>query len=435
MRLVLFLFLFLASSAVQAQALDTATTLGALREAGAACRADAGALWGRSLCGPIALADRQTRLVIANDSAFRRGFLPYGDAFVTSAPPGTGFANTSFRWADREWAMIMLPLPTDRFDRIALVMHEVFHREQAALLLAGQDPPNNQLDQRDGRRWLRLELHALAAALDALPGDDRGARANAADALVFRAMRRVLYPLADSLEPMLEMQEGLAEYSGVTLAMRATGESPGRGARRIRAFQSSPTYVRSFAYATGPALGILLDRFADGWRIQVRTTKDPARLLARAIAFTPPADLARAAERAAARHDVARIDREEAARDSVRRPMLAAYRARLVDGPALTFEQSSLNRNFDPSSLIGFDMLNTLYPTGTFSAEWGTLEVAAGVLVSNDYRQLTVAAPPTPPGADNRVIKGDGWSLTLSPGWAVVRDGAKAGSYRVHHVP
>ena len=35
-----------------AQPLDTARALGALRDAAAACRADGGALWGRSLCGP-----------------------------------------------------------------------------------------------------------------------------------------------------------------------------------------------------------------------------------------------------------------------------------------------------------------------------------------------------------------------------------------------
>ena len=120
------------------------------------------------------------------------------------------------------------------------------------------DPPNNQLDQRDGRRWFRLELRALAAALES---EGPASRAHVENALTFRAQRRALYPLADSLEPALEMQEGLAEYTGDRLAMTLTGEGPSRVARRVREFQSNPAYVRSFAYATGPALGLLLDRY------------------------------------------------------------------------------------------------------------------------------------------------------------------------------
>jgi hypothetical protein len=389
--------------ALQSQSVDTATALDALRDAATACHQDAGALWSRSLCGPIALVDRRTRRVIAND---------------TNPPAGTGYANTSITWAGRSWAMVMLPLPSDRFDRVALVMHEVFHREQAALGLAGNDPPNNQLDQRDGRRWFRLELRALAAALES---DDKAARSHIEDALTFRARRRALYPLADSLEPALEMQEGLPEYTGDRLAMTLIGEGPSRVARRVREFQSNPTYVRSFAYATGPALGLLLDRFALGWREELHKTPDPARILAQHLHFRAPRD----AERRAKAYDVAAIDREEAARDSARRGAMTAYRARLVDGPVLTLTQSNLNRNFDPLTLIGFDIKNTIYPTGVFSAGWGSLEVTSGgALVANDFRRLVVSAPSQLP-----ILRGEGWVLTLNPGWSVVAAPRRSGSY------
>jgi hypothetical protein len=42
-----------------AQRMDTTIAMSALREAEVACHRDAGTLWGRSLCGPIALADRR----------------------------------------------------------------------------------------------------------------------------------------------------------------------------------------------------------------------------------------------------------------------------------------------------------------------------------------------------------------------------------------
>jgi hypothetical protein len=419
-----------------AQRVDTARAMSAFREADVACRRDAGALWGRSLCGPIALAERQTRLVLTNDSAMKQPFLPLGRSFVTTAPQGTGFANTSFDWAGRRWAMIMLPLPADSFDRVTLVMHEVFHREQDSLGLAGTDPPNNQLDELNGRVWLRFELQALAAALEALAAGDGSVRAHTEDAMLFRARRRQLYPLADSLEPALEIQEGLAEYTGERLAMTYTGETPRRVARKVRDYQANPTYVRSFAYATGPALGVLLDHFDAGWRRRVRDVHDPARMLATSIGLRVPRDLAREAEQRARRYDYATVMREETARDSARRGQMADYRARLVDGPTVTFTQPWLGRNFNPQTLVGFDIRNTVYPTGTFNSVWGKLEVTnGGALLSNDQATLRVVAPVATPTADARTLRGDGWTLELAPGWTVKPAPGRSGSYLVVKSP
>ena len=419
-----------------AQRVDTTLAMSAFREADAACHRDAGALWGRSLCGPIALAERQTRLVLANDSAVKQPFLPLGNAYVTTAPQGTGFANTAFDWAGRRWAMIMLPLPTDTFDRVTLVMHEVFHREQDSLGLAGMDPPNNQLDELNGRVWLRFELQALAAALDALAADDASVRAHTEDALLFRARRRQLYPLADSLEPALEIQEGLAEYTGERLAMTYTGETPRRVARKVRDYQANPTYVRSFAYATGPALGVLLDHFDAGWRQRVRDVRDPARMLATSIGLRVPRDLAREVERRAHRYDYAAVMREETARDSARRGLMADYRARLVQGPTLTFTQPWLGRNFNPQTLVGFDIRHTIYPTGTFNSVWGKLEVTnGGALLSNDQATLRVSAPGTAPATGARTLRGVGWTLELAPGWTVTPAPDRTGSYVVVKTP
>ncbi|HEX9129980.1 MAG TPA: hypothetical protein VF850_12545, partial [Gemmatimonadaceae bacterium] len=130
------------------QQIDTSRALSTLRDAQAACEMDRGSLWRRSLCGPIALVDRQTRLVIANDTVAGKHFLRLGDAYVTTLPENQYVANTSFPWGGRTWTMVALPLPKDRYARVTLVMHEVFHREQEALGLRQPDALNNQLDVR-----------------------------------------------------------------------------------------------------------------------------------------------------------------------------------------------------------------------------------------------------------------------------------------------
>jgi hypothetical protein len=425
--------LFASSPLLGAQAVDSATALNGLRDAMTACTQDAGTLWGRSLCGPIALVDRQTRLTVASDSVTGRHFIPYAGAYLSTLPADRFLANTAFPWGGTTWTMVMLPLPRDRYSRIALVMHEVFHREQAPLGLGQIDALNNHLDMREGRTWLRLEYRALAAALDVLPDTVR-ARPHLEDALVFRAERRALYPGADSLEATLEIQEGLPEYTGQYFAMKLTGEGPARVGRYVRDYEKTPTFVRAFAYGTGPALGTLLDAFAPGWRVQVREQRDHRDLggmLAAAIRFRAPSDPASSARARAGAYDWAQVDREEAARDSARTPAMRDYTRRLVTGPTLTFRQvkDSLSWGYDPTALIGFDMTSTVYPFGNFSAPWGTLTVErGGVLLRNDFSTIRVPAPVPVPADDARSAAGDGWTLTLNAGWHLRPDPSKPGS-------
>src|SRR5690349_2771474 len=87
-------------AALPAQAIDTSAALGALRDARAACEADAGRLWGKSLCGPIALVDRGTRLVVANDTVRGRRHVAFTDAYLTTLPADRFLANFSFPWGD-----------------------------------------------------------------------------------------------------------------------------------------------------------------------------------------------------------------------------------------------------------------------------------------------------------------------------------------------
>jgi hypothetical protein len=420
----------------RAQQIDTATALSALRDAASICEADRGQLWKRSLCGPIALVDRQTRLVIANDTVPGKHYLRLGDAFITTLPANQYVANTSFPWGGRAWTMVALPLPKDRYARADLLMHESFHREQESLGLRQVDALNNQLDMRPGRTWLRLEYRALFRALDALPNLSL-ARHHAESALIFRAQRRSIYPGSDSLEATLEIQEGLPEYTGQRLAMRLTGHGPSRVAKYVRDYETNtPTFVRAFAYGTGPALGVLLDQFSPNWRDAVRTRRDLGALLAQSIDFKtpPPRNLATVARARAQEYGWDEVDRAEAARESARAPAMREYRARLQDGPTITLTQSSdsLSWSFDPTELIGLDLSSAIYPSGIFSAGWGKLTVErGGVLVSNDLSRIRVGVPATPIAAGDRTIAGDGWTLALNPGWLVANDPKRAGSFIV----
>jgi hypothetical protein len=121
---------------------------------------------------------------------------------------------------------------------------------------------------------------------------------------------------------------------------------------------------------------------------------------------------------------------EEGARDAERRRRLAALRARFVEGPTLVLTQRNLGTSFDPTTLVPLGDAGTVYPTGTFTAEWGKLTVEeGGALVAPDFGRVTVRAPSA--ALAGTPLRGDGWTLELASGWAVVPVAARAGSYEV----
>jgi len=324
---------------------------------------------------------------------------------------------------------VRLPLPTDRFERIRLLVHESFHRIQPDLGLNARDAINAQLDERDGRFLLRLELRALSKAVGS---SGAAARRATRDALLFRAQRNRLYPGSDTLEAALETQEGLPEYTGTRLALAATRLRASRASQAAAEFEGRPTYVRALGYGTGPLLGLLLDRYAPRWRARIRDAGF-ARQLANATGFVPPADLAGEVAAAAARYGGGDLAAAEDQRAATRARSVAAYRARLVAGPVIVLRADQMFRSFDPNALVPLGENGTVYPTGTFRADWGALTVdSAGALVAPDNREVRVPAPPAVDTAA-AVVAGNGWRLELRPGWRL-RPGPRQGDFAATQV-
>ena len=397
----------------QAPAPDS-TAHAALDEYTRSCHGVADRLWPRPVCGPLALIDPRTRRAFANTKTPDTGFVAESGVFTGQWPSSLGLANTAVDWHGERWAMVRLSLPDDAFNRIALLVHESFHRIQPSIGLESRDATSPHLEERDGRLWLRLELAALSQALTTTGADSKR---HARDGMLFRRFRYTLYPGADTIERALEIAEGIAEYTGVRVALDATGLGPLSAVRSIDAHQNDPSYARSFAYATGPALGLLLDRLDPAWRTKVVTTRDVAGLLIAASGAAGALPDRAALIELARPYGYALLSRFEDDRATQRAARAATYRARLVEGPVLEFQQSGLARSFNPQTLFPLDSLGTVYPTGAFSAEWGTLSVdSVGVLVSPDYRRARVAVPAVSP-ADVKRLSGPGWTLELKDGW------------------
>ena len=398
---------------------DTDGAVAVFHEAKVICDRDGGALWGRSLCGPMLLVDPNDRAIAANQADGGGVLKASGSIFTGIFPESENVANTPTEWSGVRWTQILWPLPASEVKRHVLIAHELFHRIQPYLNLSRPEAGNQHLDTLEGRYLLQLEWRALGKALGA--PTTAGRRAAIADALLFRRERYRLFPQAATEEGALEINEGIPEYTGVRLGIATALERRGYAVYDLSAFVQAPTFVRSFAYATGPAYGLLLDQADPAWRGKLGSGQRLDQLLSSALRLPAPAFVQVKARQAA--YDDGRLRTREVKRDQERQSRLAALKARLVDGPVLMLPLHHSNYQFNPQTLQPLGEFGTVYPSLRLTADWGVLEVDyGGALLDKDMATATVSAA----GIDPSSLKGDGWRLILNKGW-ILAPGSRKG--------
>ncbi|MCA1732413.1 MAG: hypothetical protein LC732_02280, partial [Acidobacteria bacterium] len=119
----------------------------------------------------------------------------------------------------------------------------------------------------------------------------------------------------------------------------------------------------------------------------------------------------------------------EEKRAAEREVHLAALRARFVEGPVLILPRGR-NASFVTTGVTPIPGVGTVFPQYRVAGEWGSLE-ADLVLVSTDGRTLRL---PGPVAVDGSTLSGDGWSVTLSPGWTA-HPAEREGDLEVRRTP
>ena len=392
-------------------------------EAKTASDADGGSLWGRPLYGPMIFLDAETRSIYANQPDQENRLKEKSGIYVGKVGPEFPAANTSHRFGGVYWTVIPLGnLPSWRVDRARLMMHESFHRIQKDLGLPPGEARNAHLDEKDGRIWIRLEWRALSVAL--VSRDDERTQA-IRDALTFRAYRRGLSPNAAQEEDRMEAHEGMAEYTGIALNGLNNPGARWFVAGRLKVDALLPSYPYSFAYATGPAYGLLLDMDVKDWRKRMTPSASLSGFLAQTNHFEPPENLeAKALERANAYHP-ADVFAGEDKRERERQEAIQKYRAVLLTGPVLELPLAQSSFSFDPNQVVTLGKEGNVYPTATISDAWGTVTAQKGARINTTFTAAYVSAPTS---ADS--LSGDGWNLALKAGWQIV-PGEKPGSFKI----
>jgi hypothetical protein len=393
---------------------DQQRAQGFFREAQALCERDGGRLWGVSLCAPMVIGDARTQ------------------TFATSQPPpdaprprSVGYVNAPIQWGGVTWIAYtwddLVNAPPWR--RNEILLHEMFHGVQPRLGLAVGNLENEQLDALDGRYWLQLEWRALARALGT-----SGVQRNAAvrDALAFRQARRRIYPAAAENERALEIGEGVASYAGTVLAASSRADAIAN-ALAILKVDGAGSFVRTFAYISGPVYGLLLDDASPGWHRALRASDDLGVLLMNALSVQP----ANEAPGAAAAYGGVELRAAEEQREQLRQDRINELRLRFVDGPVLVIPGGGSGMSDSRGATVIPGSGTVYFHAYRASGDWGTLEAENGVLLGSDGRTRRV---PAPVRRDDGSFSGDGWTFKVAPGWTV-REGARRGDYEVVRQP
>ncbi|MDF2934445.1 MAG: hypothetical protein K0R36_3776 [Chryseobacterium sp.] len=379
-------------------------------------------LWNFDLYHAILLVEPKSRQIFSNESDSANILKPNGNIYSGILPDDINIANTSLNWSGKRWAMIMLPLPKNKQDRINLLVHELFHTAQPSLGFTLYNPENNHLDQKDGRVYLRLELEALKKAVRS--SSKKELKRHLKNALAFRKYRHQLYNGSQTTENLLELNEGIAEFTGLIVSDRSKKQVTEHFVNSINSFLSNPTFVRSFAYQTIPIYGYLLSSKRKNWNKDITDKTDLTSYFIKAFDIDLSGSTEDKIESLSESYNGKIIIQEEKERQEKAKKIVAEYKLKFIEQPHFEIQFEKMNVSFDPRNIIPVEDKGTVYPNIRVTDLWGILTVENGALMSTDWSKISITNPTK---TDGNKIYGNGWILELKDGYTVQKNGAGSG--------
>jgi hypothetical protein len=379
------------------------------------CAKDNGKLWGKEIYGALMFVDPETRNIVTNEQDPGKTLTEKDGLFLGKLDETANVANTAMNWKGKNWTMVMLPLSKNVDSKRALIIHELFHNIEDQLGLGISSPMPNHLEKKDARILLRLEWNAL---MSSLTDSDKKRKYHIESALIFRNMRRSIYPGAILKENGFELVEGLAEYTGIVLGIENDVSKMEYLRKHLKStLEEAKSFVRSFAYMSGALYGLALDKSGKNWRNELPINADLGNLISKnySICLTVPSRIQ--VDRRKNNYGFSEIEKSEISREEENKKVAATCKKKFTEDPALYLSNIRMNYQFNPSEVMSIDDLGNMYPTIRVVDKWGILTVEKGALMLNDYSKIIVSAPFT---TDSNTLKGDGWNLVLNEGWEVV---------------
>jgi len=394
---------------LQSQNIDFEIVTKIFKEYEKICQQDDGKLWGVSLYGPLMFVDRESRIIVANVQDKGGDLKKQNEIFQGRLPENQGIGNTTFNWNNQQWTMVVWPVSSNTFERNQLLFHESFHSAQVKLGMNFLNTENPHLDTKLGRIWLQLEWLALLKALNTIDNNE-----SIQDALIFRNYRRNHYPHSDSTENVLELLEGISEYTGIKLSGRDSLETLKYFSEMVETARSRSSFFRTFPYTSGPLYCFLIERRDPAWRQNIHNIDDLGDYLKNVYSIPIPSDLISEANNRAKKYGGEELIQQETKREKEIIDKKNSIIATFIGGPILILPIKKPNMEFSPLNMMAIDDKGTYYKTFRLVDSWGILEVEKGIFITRDWSAVHASA------IDMRVegsnLHGNGWRLELKEG-------------------
>lgn len=424
MRTIIFLFFCLIVCSLNGQnSIPADTAVMYYNEAKAISDKDNGKLWGIPIYAPTLFIDTETLDVVSNEQDNEGLLTKQGNIYIGTFPEDKIIANSTTRFGDKDFTMMMYPLSEDKYERDVLMIHEMFHHYQPKLGLEipnGKGYNNSHADEMQARVYFKLEWNALEKAL--LEDDTKLYKKHIKNALTFRAYRHSLFEWAEVSEALFEIHEGLPEYTGHKLCAANNKELNEKIIEVKNRIENNPSYVRSFAYFSGLIYAALLDKSGAEWRKGLKYDNDLSKLLQAACAIQPDTNLKSAQEKIRDKYDYSQIYDVELKRKEEKDKVRAQYIEKFTEKRVLILPLTSPNIGFNPNNLESLGELGTVYPTMTIIDSMGKLTVkSGGCLLARNWKQATLPAESLT--IENNIVKTIDWTLELNNEYTIQQDG------------
>ena len=374
-------------------------------------------LWGKDLYGPMLLADPQTRKVFANMPDKEGVLKRSGSVYEGILPTHVNISDREIYWNGRIWAMLTLPLHLNKKERIDLAAHELFHSNYHLFKTIPPDFANYHLIEKEGRIYMRLELAALNKALKSK--SEKELLYHLTNALIFRKYRHLLYPNSAFSENMLELGEGVAQYTVLIISGRNKNQMKRYLLKHNNYCSRSSIFVRTFAYYTFPSYGFLLYDKDKKWSKKISDKIDFTEYIIKTFNIKLPTYLKGTIEKMSNEYGGKKIIRQETKRDNLMIDATENIKRTFMEEPhfEIYFEKMDFDR--DMEGIFPFVNIGIFYHKIRITDLWGILTVEKGALICPNWIKVAITMPLR---TDGNLITGNGWTLELEDGYSIEKD-------------
>jgi hypothetical protein len=367
-------------------------------------KSESKALWGISLNAPIIIIDHISNKMFF--TAIEDGQIqPLREEQWDNKVP---LANSFSEYDGKKYVTVvhaaLMNAPCEQ--RENLLSHEIFHLHQKGLGIEGLSSVNYYMDEAAGRALLQIEMKNLQQALD-------GNTQSLYDALYIRAYRQSLYPKNN--EDLYELNEGLANYTGMKLSSENMKES----AKRQLTYNISMGYTNAFGYSTGVAYAVILDELYSKWRCDKDLPKGMIYLIKK---MHPEYNIT--IDDVYLSKFLKKYDYDKILSDEKEELMsfgdIDQFEKLLEpETPKLLIMNNGVNFTYNPNDRVITLNDAVLLRNMTLKGEWGQINVRTGIVRLNNWSAFYLL-PPTK--ITDSTVEGDSYEIKINQGWKIVNE-------------